>query len=283
LYLKEEFYICPNNNCKRKIQKEWIIENIGSDNMNRLSDILLQKYITTSSDVQKCPKENCNYAGIYNNDCTDYECDACYFKWSNKVEYNFLSSIYKKDYFKEFMLNDLSDFHIKFFSRPCYHCGKYVSKTNGCDHITCVCKGEFCYLCLSNWNDHKQLDCYMKRDVMFLTIFFLIFIFVLKIVFSFDIICYGLKNLVWLIGINLLVALIVAITWFLTYVVVRLKKMIYALIFMGVEILILYMYYVYCYEDFIQKLKIIGLELIVIIAAVVIGGLLFLLKYFFKR
>jgi hypothetical protein len=282
-YLNEEFYTCPNYNCKKKIDKEWIIENIGSENINKLNEILFQKYLTTTSDVLKCPREGCNYAGIYNKNCNDYECSECDYKWCNKTDYNLLSSIFKKDIIKDFIVNDLSDFYVKMISRPCYHCGKYVSKTSGCDHITCVCKGEFCYMCLGNWYEHKQNQCYSKRDSSLLHFLFLFISFILKIIFSFDIICYSLKYIAWLVGINLLVVFIVALTWLITYIFYRLKRKNFAFLFIAIEIYMIYLYYHYYYDDFIIKLKIICLELIVIIAGIVIGGLLFLIKYFFKR
>jgi hypothetical protein len=280
---KEEFYTCPNYNCKRKIEKEWIIENIGTYNLNILNDTLISKYLTTTNDIQKCPKDNCNYAGIYSKECSDYECNQCSYKWSNKNEIKPFSSLFKKEYFKEFILSDLSDLYVKIFSRPCYHCGKFVSKTFGCDHITCVCRGEFCYLCLDNWNSHRTSNCISKRDFMYCHFLFLFFVFLLKIVFSFDIISYVIKSICWLIGLNLLVVFIIAISWLVTYVSFRKGVSLVAYLFIATEMFLLYMYYRYYYDDFITLLKIIGLELVVVIAGVVIFGLLMILKYFFKR
>lgn len=42
--------------------------------------------------------------------------------------------------------------HIK----TCGKCGAWIEKTKGCNHITCKCKHEFCYLCGIEW---KNCDC----------------------------------------------------------------------------------------------------------------------------
>lgn len=36
--------------------------------------------------------------------------------------------------------------------RQCPRCGVAVEKTSGCDHITCVCRAEWCYRCLAPYS-----------------------------------------------------------------------------------------------------------------------------------
>ncbi|KAL4178831.1 hypothetical protein AMTRI_Chr13g84130 [Amborella trichopoda] len=36
--------------------------------------------------------------------------------------------------------------------KKCPNCKYYVEKQAGCNHLTCRCKSEFCYLCGSQWN-----------------------------------------------------------------------------------------------------------------------------------
>ncbi|MFN9955782.1 MAG: Rcat domain-containing protein [bacterium] len=31
--------------------------------------------------------------------------------------------------------------------KQCYNCKFWVEKTEGCDHMTCKCGAEFCYIC----------------------------------------------------------------------------------------------------------------------------------------
>lgn len=38
----------------------------------------------------------------------------------------------------------------------CYSCHHVVEKSDGCYHMTCICKAQFCYLCATKW---KECDC----------------------------------------------------------------------------------------------------------------------------
>lgn len=40
--------------------------------------------------------------------------------------------------------------------RECPRCGVFLEKTDGCDHMTCHCQHEFCYLCMADWNSSEH-------------------------------------------------------------------------------------------------------------------------------
>jgi len=37
--------------------------------------------------------------------------------------------------------------------RNCRACGQYIERNGGCNHITCKCSAEFCYVCLTTWRN----------------------------------------------------------------------------------------------------------------------------------
>ncbi|XP_065895371.1 E3 ubiquitin-protein ligase parkin-like isoform X2 [Dysidea avara] len=41
-------------------------------------------------------------------------------------------------------------------AKRCPRCGVAIQKTEGCNHMTCTCKFEFCWLCLIEWNGNCQ-------------------------------------------------------------------------------------------------------------------------------
>lgn len=41
----------------------------------------------------------------------------------------------------------------------CPKCPNYIHKYEGCNHITCLCKHEFCYLCGGDWVGHEYNTC----------------------------------------------------------------------------------------------------------------------------
>jgi hypothetical protein len=36
-------------------------------------------------------------------------------------------------------------------------CGKWVQKKDGCDHMTCLCGAEWCYICGASYRDIKRI------------------------------------------------------------------------------------------------------------------------------
>ena len=38
--------------------------------------------------------------------------------------------------------------------RTCPSCSKKVVKQDGCNHMTCLCGGQFCYACRGSWSGH---------------------------------------------------------------------------------------------------------------------------------
>jgi ariadne-1 len=42
-------------------------------------------------------------------------------------------------------------------TKKCPACSARIEKNQGCNHVTCkMCKHDFCWICMGNWNDHGQ-------------------------------------------------------------------------------------------------------------------------------
>jgi hypothetical protein len=42
--------------------------------------------------------------------------------------------------------------------KRCPNCRMFIQKDGGCNHITCECGHEFCFVCLADW-ENKHYDC----------------------------------------------------------------------------------------------------------------------------
>jgi len=40
---------------------------------------------------------------------------------------------------------------VQFGWKRCPACGRFIERTQGCNHMTCLCKKEFCYVCNAGW------------------------------------------------------------------------------------------------------------------------------------
>ena len=56
----------------------------------------------------------------------------------------------------DLMTNDSENMKfVSSISKPCFHCGLYTERTDGCNHMTCPrCKGEWCWMCRGDWKTH---------------------------------------------------------------------------------------------------------------------------------
>lgn len=42
--------------------------------------------------------------------------------------------------------------------RKCKKCGIIIEKDQGCNHMVCICKYEFCYVCGETWSAAHYVD-----------------------------------------------------------------------------------------------------------------------------
>jgi hypothetical protein len=232
LYLDEQFLNCANFECRRKIDKEWLYRNWPANNLNELNEIFLKKHLNSNS-IKKCPKSGCNYSGFIESNesqakCSDpYICDLCKTSWRDadvdadystnlkiknsqkESEYNiyFLlqNLIFLLIIFKKKLLQEITEIRISVFYKSCVHCKRVINKFTGCDHVSCVCKQEFCYNCSKDYTEHLNNlnSCNTSKS---LKSFFLVLLsakFVLKTIFSFNIFILIINYILWLVWVEI--------------------------------------------------------------------------------
>lgn len=48
--------------------------------------------------------------------------------------------------------NEVNFFENNLHYRQCRKCKNVIERSKGCNHMTCICKHEFCYLCGGDWS-----------------------------------------------------------------------------------------------------------------------------------
>lgn len=43
-------------------------------------------------------------------------------------------------------------------TKQCPNCPNRIEKNNGCNHMTCKCKHEFCWVCMGPWTEHRNRE-----------------------------------------------------------------------------------------------------------------------------
>eukprot|EP00899_Mesostigma_viride_P021889 jgi/Mesvir1/29701/Mv00934-RA.1 len=48
--------------------------------------------------------------------------------------------------------------------QQCLKCRCFIELTQGCNHVTCRCGNEFCYVCLAAWKPARKCQCNVYRS-----------------------------------------------------------------------------------------------------------------------
>jgi hypothetical protein len=291
-YLKFELEKkCPNHLCLKEIYIEDLFKFFSKEELNKINDILFEKYLTNKSDIRKCPYNECKYAAwfnlILNQNCEEnYICEKCNFSWKDASN--------DKSSFKEFLnqpinfiAKDLSDINVKLFSKPCPKCTIQIYKFQGCDSVKCPrCDLQFCYNCFKIHENSYDYDfCSRKKSLIIFFFFFFILISLAKIYLTvnlFYMICnyyvfFIFINLIYFIYVVLLYCFCVSIYAFITGKYMKRQFLIMVILFSSF-VIFLHIYYLF-YSDLIQfYTKFFLLELFLIFTI----SILIYIGWFFK-
>ncbi|XP_060188916.1 E3 ubiquitin-protein ligase RSL1-like [Lycium barbarum] len=146
---------CPGLRCPAIIEPAPCRSIIPENVFARWEDGLTESTIPMGEKINY-PYIDCNVSLIYNRDdheeiiiectcphCQRPFCAQCRVPWHDGHD----CDKFKKDDLK------VEELAKKFKWMTCPHCKSTVDKVDGCIHMTCVCKLEFCYICGGTWNE----------------------------------------------------------------------------------------------------------------------------------
>lgn len=150
---------CPGLNCKVVLDSDECRLMVTKDIVIQWDETLCKSMILESQKLY-CPFRDCSallvndYQGVTKKtDCPVCKrpfCATCLVPWHSEFtcrEFEKLNA--KKKGKEDNMAEALAK---KKMWRKCPRCKFFVEKTEGCLHITCRCKYEFCYRCGSKWS-----------------------------------------------------------------------------------------------------------------------------------
>ncbi len=136
---------CPEEDCPKKIDvNSQCFINLPEDFKRKYNRLEVWKQTVDNPILKLCPAEHCN--GVITT-TIHYVCQQC------KVEY--CSECMLKKHMGPCDTNFERNF--KDWKR-CPHCKMFIEKTEGCNHMTCNCQHQFCYVCLEDW-DQEHYEC----------------------------------------------------------------------------------------------------------------------------
>jgi len=135
---------CAEPECKQKLDLSELRKCLAPMGMLSLCDKFEEfetlAFLSSQNDFIFCP-HGCGSGGVYNKECQNWTCIDCKYNFCTHclAEYH-LNSCEEESENDNWKRNN----NVKL----CPKCGISIQKTEGCSHMTCTCKYQFCYICL---------------------------------------------------------------------------------------------------------------------------------------
>ena len=154
--------VCPEPRCKKPIPLPDLRELLTPEEMDRCQKFEWKKIRDQNADIRECPTENCDYFFVKENDNQSYlscpicgveyclKCDIVYHVQQTCEEVQEAIIGAKADKINNHSLPvdaQLLEWARAAGAKQCAQCKFWVQKNDGCDHMTCRCGYEFCYIC----------------------------------------------------------------------------------------------------------------------------------------
>ncbi|KAI0100676.1 hypothetical protein GGR51DRAFT_349885 [Nemania sp. FL0031] len=135
------------------------------DTFDRYDRLATKSVLDGIGGFRWCLNPKCGAGQIYSSGCEKAKCYACKHSSCARHDVPWHSGETCRDYDKrthrQRKNRKLSEKHVRKTTKPCPGCKKDVNKYSGCDHITCVCGHEWCWLCFAAYtrDNSNRLHC----------------------------------------------------------------------------------------------------------------------------
>lgn len=151
---------CPGERCEILVEPSFVMNEFKENEklLNKYLYFTLQK----NDQISWCPTPDCLYGFMWEIDDPKFSCPKCNKSYclKCKCEYHHgisCNEIEKKESDK----NDIEFIRLAKLSKfkQCPECKRWIEKQDGCNHMTCICKYEFCYICGKKYsNTHGNCE-----------------------------------------------------------------------------------------------------------------------------
>ena len=155
-------FTCPNADCTKLISPSDLKYILSSEELNRYNRLCVSRAVDGNSEMSWCLTPGCNYAFVKDNQ-PKFSCPLCFKNYciECKVEYHQGKSCaeYKAENFDPNADPDeVKKFKNELKLKQCRQCQRWIEKNHGCNHMTCFCGAEFCWLCGANY-EPRECEC----------------------------------------------------------------------------------------------------------------------------
>ena len=147
---------CIEPKCKKTIISKYWIKYLTNKYKNKYNEYLLHSFVSNQSKLRWCPGNDCNYAvkcDIGSMEQVNIKC-LCGHEWCfscRKANHLPCSCELANKWLVLHKTDSENVTWARAHGKECKKCGNYIEKNQGCNHMTCRCGYEFCWLCKKEW------------------------------------------------------------------------------------------------------------------------------------
>ncbi|KAK4145540.1 uncharacterized protein C8A04DRAFT_10567, partial [Dichotomopilus funicola] len=142
---------CPD--CGEMLDWGDIEDDNDDDTFTRYDTLITHALLSRDDTFHFCLSSGCNSGQLHEAACSQFRCVECRANWclQHRVPWHTGETCDQYDTRTRDEARRAADRAsqraVQKLSRPCPSCRRDVHKFEGCDHITCLCGHEWCYLC----------------------------------------------------------------------------------------------------------------------------------------
>lgn len=146
-----EEVVCPDENCDLVLDTEsdFYKNNLPKDICKKYEKVHAFYLTAKNPNLRMCPDEKCENGILELVDGVNPKCPKCAKVFCEKCMFPEHKGKCDK--------NEVDFFQNNLHYRQCRKCKNVIERTQGCNHMTCVCKHQFCYLCGKDWKNNGHL------------------------------------------------------------------------------------------------------------------------------
>ncbi|KAI1136910.1 hypothetical protein F5Y05DRAFT_90380 [Hypoxylon sp. FL0543] len=159
---------CPE--CPQLLKYENVRAFATREVFERYDTLAVKALLSSIPEFLWCFNPRCNSGQIHPTGCSRAKCHACkrYLCVRHNVPWHKGETCeeYERRTRRQRRNDKASEEHVKEIAKPCPGCKKNVHKYSGCDHVTCICGHEWCWLCFGRYyrDEHDFLQCHHTRE-----------------------------------------------------------------------------------------------------------------------
>jgi len=149
---------CPNRHCAQPINSQ-DIDAINPNLSELFCDIAAQEYVNNEKHIKHCPTPECPYSFINDQKVkAAFKCPSCKHVYCSECRVQHAPEMTCEQAHEHKQLigdtNKRETANTEWLqnnTKACPQCKTSVEKNKGCNHMTCKCSHQFCWLCLAGW------------------------------------------------------------------------------------------------------------------------------------